>query len=114
MFGTIVAWLIYALFIKIAVGLATDVDSRNNSLGRAFVTAAVLSLGHAIVAHLGSIFVLLWPIAWLLILKRMYEIGWGRAILVWLALIAIAVALALLVLVPLGLASAITFGAFAL
>jgi hypothetical protein len=114
MFGTLVAWLIYALFIKIAIGLATEVDARENSLGRAFVTAAVLSLGHTLMAKLGAIFMMLWPIAWLLIIKRMYDIGWWRAIGVWLALVVIAIALAMLVLIPLGLASALTFGAIAL
>ena len=114
MLGTLVAWLIYAFFIKLAVGFATDVDRQTNSMGRAFATAAILSVGHTLMAKVGAIFVLLWPVLWLFILKRMYEIGWGRAVLVWLSLVLIAFALALLVLVPLGLASAVTFGVFAL
>jgi len=115
MLSTIVAWLIYALFIKIAIGIATNVDGQTNTLGRAFSTAAILSVSQTLVAKLGiGLLVMLWPIAWLLIIKRMYDIGWWRAIGVWLALVAIAIALTLLVLVPLGLASALTFGAFAL
>lgn len=110
MIATLLAWFVYAVFIKIAVGLATDVDSRANSLGRAFATAAVLSVGHALALKLGAVVAMLWPILWLFILKRMYEIGWGRAILVWLALVAIGVALVFLVLVPLGLLTAVTAG----
>jgi hypothetical protein len=100
MFGTLIAWLVYALFLKIAIAVATDLDRSKNSLGRAFVTAAFLSLAHGLFAYFGSIFVWLWPLVWLVILKRAYEIGWGRAILVWLALVGIAVGLLLLVLVP--------------
>lgn len=110
MIATLLAWFVYAVFIKVAVGLATDVDPRANSLGRAFATAAVLSIGHALAAKVGAIVVMLWPILWLFILKRMYEIGWGRAILVWLALVGIAIALVLFVLVPMGLLTAATAG----
>ena len=92
------------------IGLATDVDPRANSLGRAFATAAVLSVGHALALKLGTVVVFLWPVFWLFILKRMYEIGWGRAILVWIALVGIAIALVFLVLVPLGLLTAVSAG----
>ena|SRR5688572_5856099 len=111
MLGTLLAWFVYAVFIKLAVGIATDVNPRANSLGRAFATAAVLSIGQGLAVHLGATFLLVvWPIVWLFILKHMYEIGWGRAILVWIALVALAIALVFFVLVPLGLMSALTLG----
>lgn len=103
MLSTLVLWLVYAVFLKLAIGLATDVDARTNSLGRAFVTAAVLSLGHGLLAKVGGIVLLLWPIAWLFVIKHSYAIGWFRSILVWLSLVLIAIAVVFLVLVPLGL-----------
>jgi len=113
MLGTLVLWLVYAVFLKVAIGVATHVDHRTNSLGRAFVTAAVLSLGGGLLAKVGGIMLMLWPIAWLFIIKTAYDIGWGRSILVWLALVAMAVAVVFLVLIPLGLMVA-TGSAFAL
>ncbi|MCA9648374.1 MAG: hypothetical protein H6712_06405 [Myxococcales bacterium] len=103
MAGTLILWLVYAVFLKLAIGLATAVDPRTNSLGRAFVTAAVLSAGQGLLALVGGPLLLLWPLAWLLIIKSSYGIGWGRAILVWLALVVIAVILVITLLVPLGL-----------
>jgi hypothetical protein len=103
MFATVILWFVYAVFLKLAIGLATDVDGRTNSLGRAFITAAVLSIGQGLLAKVGGIVLLLWPIAWLFIIKRSYDIGWGRSILVWLALVVIAIAVVFLLLVPLGL-----------
>ena len=104
MAGTLILWLVYAVFLKLAIGLATAVDPRTNSLGRAFVTAAVLSAGQGLLALVGGPLLLLWPLAWLLIIKSSYGIGWGRAILVWLASAAIiAVILVITLLVPLGL-----------
>lgn len=113
MLGTLVLWLVYAVFLKLAVAFATHVDPRTNSLGRAFVTAAVLSLGQGLLAKVGGTVLLLWPIAWLFIIKHAYDIGWGRSILVWLALVALAFAVVFLLLVPLGLAAAVG-GAIAL
>jgi hypothetical protein len=107
MLSTLVLWLLYAVFLKVAVGVATDVDARTNSLGRAFVTAAVLSIGQGLLAKVGGILLLLWPIAWLFIIKRSYEIGWGRSILVWLALVLMAIAVVFLLLIPLGLMAAV-------
>lgn len=106
MLSTLILWLVYAVFLKLAVGLATDVDARTNSLGRAFVTAAVLSVGQGLLAKVGGVLLLLWPIAWLFIIKQAYEIGWGRSILVWLALVAIGIAVVFLLLIPLGLLTA--------
>lgn len=106
MIPTLILWLVYALFLKLAIAFATDVDARTNSLGRAFLTAAVLSLGHGLLAKIGGIVLLLWPIAWLFIIKRSYDIGWGRAILVWLALVLIAIAVVFALLIPLGLMAA--------
>lgn len=106
MIPTLILWLVYALFLKLAIAFATDVDARTNSLGRAFLTAAVLSLGHGLLAKVGGIVLLLWPIAWLFIIKRSYDIGWGRAILVWLALVVIAIAVVFALLIPLGLMAA--------
>lgn len=106
MAATLILWFVYAVFLKVAIGVATSVDARTNSLGRAFLTAAVLSLGQGVLAAVGGILLLLWPIAWLFIIKSSYGIGWGRAILVWLALVAMAIALVLTLLVPLGLMAA--------
>lgn len=103
MFATVILWFVYAIFLKLAIGLATDVDTRTNSLGRAFVTAAVLSIGHGLLAKVGGIVLLLWPIAWLFIIKRSYDIGWGRSMLVWMALVLLAIAVVFLLLIPLGL-----------
>jgi hypothetical protein len=110
MLSTLVLWLVYAVFLKLAIGLATDVDARTNSLGRAFVTAAVLSVGQGLLAKVGGIVLLLWPIAWLFIIKRSYDIGWGRSILVWLALVLMAFAVIMFLLVPLGLMAAVGVG----
>lgn len=110
MLSTLVLWLVYAVFLKLAIGLATDVDGRTNSLGRAFVTAAVLSVGQGLLAKVGGIVLLLWPIAWLFIIKRSYDIGWGRSILVWLALVLMAFAVIFFLLVPLGLMAAVGIG----
>lgn len=107
MLPTLILWFVYAVFLKLAIGLATDVDARTNSLGRAFLTAAVLSLGQGLLATVGGIVLLLWPVAWLFIIKRSYGIGWGRSILVWLALVAIAFVLIMVLLVPLGLMAAV-------
>jgi hypothetical protein len=106
MLPTLILWLVYAVFLKLAVGLATDVDARANSLGRAFVTAAVLSIGQGLLAKVGGIVLLLWPIAWLFIIKQSYEIGWFRSILVWLSLVLLAIAVVFLLLIPLGLMAA--------
>lgn len=106
MLPTLILWLVYAVFLKLAVGLATDVAPRNNSLGRAFLTAAVLSIGQGLLAKVGGVVLLLWPIAWLFIIKQAYEIGWGRSILVWLALVLLAFAVVFLLLIPLGLMAA--------
>ena len=62
-----------------------------------------VGLGSARLALVGGPLLLLWPLAWLLIIKSSYGIGWGRAILVWLALVVIAVILVITLLVPLGL-----------
>ncbi len=102
MVGTLITWLLYALILKAAVALATDVSRERNSVARAFVTAGVLSLGQAAVAVLGPLWIL-WPVLWLFIIKSVYEIGWWRALLVWLALIVIGMAVVLLILVPMGL-----------
>lgn len=107
MISTLVLWLVYAVFLKLAIGVATDVDARINSLGRAFVTAAVLSIGQGLLAKVGGILLLVWPIAWLFIIKRAYDIGWGRSVLVWLALVAIGIAVVFLLLIPLGLMAAV-------
>jgi len=107
MLPTLILWLVYAVFLKLAVGFATDVDTRTNSLGRAFLTAAVLSIGQGLLAKVGGIVLMLWPIAWLFIIKSAYDIGWGRSILVWLALVVIAFAVVFLLLVPLGLAAVV-------
>lgn len=106
MAATLILWFVYAVFLKVAIGIATSVDHRVNTLGRAFVTAAVLSLGQGLLSMVGGILLLLWPIAWLFIIKSTYGIGWIRAILVWLALVAMAVALMLTLLIPLGLMAA--------
>lgn len=106
MLPTLILWLVYAVFLKLAVGLATDVDARTNSLGRAFVTAAVLSLGQGLLAKVGGIVLLLWPLAWLFIIKQSYAIGWFRSILVWLSLVLLAIAVVFLLLIPLGLMAA--------
>lgn len=103
MFATLILWFCYAVFLKVAIGVATDVDSRTNSLGRAFITAAVLSLGQGLLAKVGGVVLMLWPIVWLFIIKSAYEIGWGRSILVWIALVAMAIALVFVLLIPLGL-----------
>jgi hypothetical protein len=108
MLPTLILWLVYAVFLKLAVGLATDVDTRINSLGRAFVTAAVLSIGQGLLAKVGGLVLMLWPIAWLFIIKHTYDIGWWRSILVWLALVLIAAAVVFLLLIPLGFATAAT------
>jgi len=113
MLPTLISWFVYALFLKLAVALATDVDARTNSLGRAFLTAAVLSLGQGLLFEMSGILAMLWPIAWLFIIKRAYGIGWGRSILVWLALVLIGIALVMALLVPLGLMAA-TGGALSL
>ena len=110
---TLILWLVYAIFLKLAVAFATNVDARTNSLGRAFVTAAVLSLGQGLLAKVGGLVLLLWPIAWLFIIKHAYDIGWGRSILVWLALVLLALAVVFFLLVPLGLMAAVG-GVFAL
>lgn len=107
MFATLILWFFYAVFLKVAIGVATDVDPRTNSLGRAFLTAAVLSLGQGLLTGIGGILLLLWPIVWLFIIKRSYEIGWGRSILVWLALVAMTIALVFALLIPLGLMAAV-------
>jgi hypothetical protein len=107
MLPTLILWLVYAVFLKLAIGVATHVDARTNNLGRAFVTAAVLSIGQGLLAKVGGIVLLLWPIAWLFIIKHTYDIGWGRSILVWLALVAMAFAVVFLLLVPLGLMAAV-------
>lgn len=107
MLGTLFLWFLYAIVLKVAIGVATDVTAQRNSLTRAFLTAGVLSLGHALFATLGPLW-MLWPLAWLFVLKSVYEIGWGRAILVWLALVAMTIALVTLVLVPLGLAAGLS------
>ena len=114
MLPTLILWLVYAVFLKLAVGIATDVDPRTNSLGRAFVTAALLSIGQGLLAKVGGVVLLLWPIAWLFIIKRLYEIGWGRAILVWLALVLLAFAVVFLLLIPLGLLAAGSVLAFSI
>jgi hypothetical protein len=106
MLSTLILWFLYAVFLKVAIGVATDVDARTNSLGRAFLTAAVLSLGQGLLATVGGIVLLLWPIAWLFIIKRSYSIGWGRSILVWLALVLMAIAVIFILLIPLGLMAA--------
>ena len=95
--------LTHELAVTLPQAIATAVDPRTNSLGRAFVTAAVLSAGQGLLALVGGPLLLLWPLAWLLIIKSSYGIGWGRAILVWLALVVIAVILVITLLVPLGL-----------
>jgi hypothetical protein len=107
MISTLVLWLVYAVFLKLAIGVATDVGPANNGLGRAFVTAAVLSIGQGLLANVGGLVLLLWPIAWLFIIKRSYDIGWGRAVLVWLALVALWFTVAVLLLIPLGLVAAL-------
>ena len=107
MLGTLLVWFLYAVFLKVAIGVATDVTPERNSLTRAFVTAGVLSLGQAAFAALGPLWIV-WPLLWLFILKSVYEIGWARAFFVWLMLIAMAVALILFVLVPLGLMAGLT------
>ena len=102
MFGTLIVWFLFAVILKVAIGVATAVPAQRNSVSRAFVTTGVLSLGHAVFSAAGPLW-LLWPLIWLFILKSAYEIGWGRAVLVWLALMAIGAALVMLVLVPFGL-----------
>ena len=111
MLGTLFAWLVYAAFLKIAIGVATDVSPERNSLMRAFVTAGVLSVSSAVMSVLGP-FAILAPIAWLFILKSVYDIGWWRALRVWIALVAIAVLLVVFVLVPLGLMAGVTAAIF--
>jgi len=111
MISTLILWFVYAVFLKVAIGVATDVDSRTNTLGRAFLTAAVLSLGQGAVATVSAVLVTLWPIVWLFIIKQSYGIGWFRSIVVWLALVAMAFAVVMLFLIPFGLIAA-TGGAF--
>ena len=111
MLGTLFAWLLYAVFLKVAIGVATDVSAERNSLMRAFVTAGILSVSSAAMSILGP-FAILWPIAWLFILKSVYDIGWWRAFLVWLALVLISVLLVVFVLVPLGLMAGVTAAIF--
>jgi len=106
MLPTLILWFVYAVFLKVAIGVATDVRTDKNSLGRAFFTAAVLSLGQGLLSLVGGFLLVLWPLAWLFIIKRSYEIGWGRAIVVWLALVAMTIALVLTLLIPLGLIAA--------
>ena len=106
MIPTLILWLVYAVFLKVAIAIATDVDPATNSIGRGFLTAAVLSLGQLLLSKVGGIVLILWPIAWLFIIKQSYGIGWGRSILVWLALVLISVAVVFVLLVPLGLMAA--------
>ncbi len=106
MIATLILWFVYALFLKVAIALATDVNGRTNTLGRAFFTAAILSLGQGLLATVGGLLLTLWPLVWLFIIKRSYGIGWLRAILVWLCLVLLAAALVFLLLVPLGVVTA--------
>ncbi|MEM6994447.1 MAG: hypothetical protein AAF721_28285 [Myxococcota bacterium] len=111
MLGTFLVWLLYAVFLKVAIGVATDVSPQENSLLRAFLTAGVLSIGQAAVTFLGPVWIL-WPILWLFVIKSVYSIGWGRAFLVWLALMVMGAALVMLVLVPLGLMAGLSLAVF--
>jgi hypothetical protein len=111
MVATLVIWLVYAVFLKVAIGVATDVAGHRNTIGRAFVTAAMLSLSLTAALGFGPLALMLWPILWLLVVKSMYDIGWFRAILVWCMLVVLAVGLVFFVLIPLGLISAVTLGA---
>jgi hypothetical protein len=107
LFGTLILWAISAAILHVAVSLTGRVADQKGTYFNAFATTAVLSFAGWFFAWVDVwILSLLWPVAWLFVLKSMYGIGWLRAILIWVVLVGVMVLLSMFVLVPLGLVGA--------
>lgn len=103
MVGILLLWAVNALALWVVVGLVGGVEKDRNNYADAFITSAILWLGQAVFIKLGiSTGGILWAIAWLWIVKTRYDIGWMRAIGIWVVLAILMVALFFITL-PLGL-----------
>ena len=106
MIGLLIVLVLQALLLRVAIGLVGGVEAEDNTFGRAFIVAAVLA---GVSGVLGALHLpgLIGAIAWLFVVKTAYDAGWGRAIVVWIALVLVSLVvaslLAMLGLVALGM-----------
>lgn len=105
--GTLIFWAISAAVLYISVSLTGRVANRKGTYFNALATTAVLSFASWFFEWVDVwILSLLWPVAWLYVLKSMYGISWLRAILIWVVLVAVMIVLSVFVFIPLGLVGA--------
>ena len=111
MIEALISFAFYGFLLKLAIGLVGQARPSMNSFGRAFIVAALLSITGTALSTLHLPFHgLLAVILWLFIVRTAYEIGWGRAAIVAVALALLKVVLTVFVLVPLGLVAVAATG----
>jgi len=70
---------IQALLLMLAVGTVGGVKRSDNTFPTAALAAVVLGVVGWVMAKLGVLGVVFWPIAWMFAVKSIYDIGWLRA-----------------------------------
>jgi hypothetical protein len=105
--GTLVLWLVYAVFLKVSVAIVGGSREGDNGIVRAFFTAAILAATTAVAERSGAPGIgLVAAIAGWAAVRYIYDIGWIRAALVFVTLWLLRALVVMFVLVPLGLAAA--------